>query len=234
MNGTTYISRMIRTGALLPALVVLAAGCASAGYKKGDTAARGMQRAATEVQAETRAIDATMDALRELVNNPAPDLKPQFENYRSTLRRLVARANQSERTRARMERQGAEYFTAWDKETAEINYGIIRDRSESRRAEVTNHFHAVNSRYLEVQGVVRPLITYLEDIQTALSVDLTTAGLDSVKSIVSNAEQNARKVETALGRLSEELAASSTSLSSVATRDAGAPPSNTATVSKSE
>ncbi len=207
----------IQSLALLLALA-LATGCRTNGYHKSEAAGKSLREAAAEVQAESRAIDATVEALNDLVNNPASDLKPQFRRYSKALDRLVATAAQTERTRAEMELKSAEYFDAWDRQTTGINYGIIREQSEARRAEVTNRFHSINTRYQDAQGVVRPLITYFNDIRTALSVDLTPAGLDAVKSIVSNADNNARKVQVALGRLTEDLAISGSSLSTIGVR----------------
>jgi hypothetical protein len=97
-----------------------------------------------------------------------------------------------------------------------MQYEVIRDQSEDRRAEVTNRFETANRQYQETHAVVRPLIAYLEDIRRALNMDLTTGGLASVKSIVSNADENAAKVQMALARLANELAASGTRMSSVA------------------
>jgi hypothetical protein len=222
---------------IIPALVVLlvfvcAGGCHSKGYKKGDVAARSLQTAADEVQAESRSIDATMEALNDLVHKPAADLKPQFAHFSKALDRLKRTAAQTERTRERMEVKNAEYFDAWDRQTAEISFGVVREQSESRKAAVTNQFHTVNTRYLEAQDVVRPLISYFEDIRKALSIDLTPEGLESIQSIADNAERNARKVQTALSRLTEELAASSTELSTVRVRDRVVPEAAAAESSK--
>jgi uncharacterized coiled-coil protein SlyX len=220
----------------IPASILLlallcAAGCRTTGYKKSDAAGRSLQKAAMEVQAETREIDVTLAALNDLVSKPEADLKPQFQRFSSALKRLTESAEQTDRTRLRMEEKSAEYFEAWDQQAAGIHYGKVREQTEARRAEVTNRFHAVNSRYLEAQAVVWPLITYFNDIRTALSVDLTAAGLDSVKDIVSNADQNARKVQTALGRLTDELTTSSTALSSTLPRNSP-PPSQEAETAK--
>lgn len=205
----------------LPALMALAlmcaAGCRTTGYKKSDVAARSFQKAAMEVQAEKREMDVTLEALNDLVNKPDADLKPQFQRFDAALKRLTGAAQQTDRTRDRMEAKTAEYLTVWDKEVADIHYGKVREQIDARRSEVTNRFHSVNTRYVEAQGVVWPLITYFNDIRTALSVDLTAAGLESVKGIVSNADENARKVQTALTRLSDELTVSGTALSSLMT-----------------
>jgi hypothetical protein len=84
---------------------------------------------------------------------------------------------------------------------------------------VSNEFNTVNQRYRENQAVIEPLISYLQDIRTALSTDLTQGGLNSVKQLVDNAEQNAHKVQAALARLTTDLSTSRTEMSSVAPRE---------------
>jgi len=221
-------SKFLKTWHTILASILLlalmcATGCRSTGYKKSDLAAQSFQKAAMEVQAEAREVEVTLTALNDLVNKPEADLKPQFQRFETALKRLTESAEQTDRTRRRMEKKSAEYFAAWDREVAGINYGKVREQSEARKGEVTNRFHSVNTRYEEAQAVVWPLITYFNDIRTALSVDLTAAGLESVKDIVSNADQNARKVQTALGRLTDELTTSGTALSSTLPRDPSPP-----------
>jgi hypothetical protein len=63
------------------------------------------------------------------------------------------------------------------------------------------------------------LIAYLRDIRTSLSVDLTAGGVASVKSLAENAQQNARKVQSALAQLSEDLAESGTRMSTLVSQD---------------
>jgi hypothetical protein len=198
----------------LAATLWCATGCHSTGYRKGDGAAKSIQRASAEVQMETRRMDATIQALDDLVNRPGADLKPQYQRFSKSLDRLIDSAEDIERTRQRMELKSAEYFAAWDAEVSAIHYGKIREQSEARRAEVTNRFQTVNARYQEAQEVVWALINYFKDIRTAVSLDLTRDGLASVKEIVGNADQNADKVRASLARLSEELAKSGASLSS--------------------
>ena len=60
-----------------------------------------------------------------------------------------------------------------------------------------------------------PLMDYLEDIRKSLGADLTVGGLQSVKGFLSNAQENAAKVQTALGKVSTQLASAETSFSSV-------------------
>jgi len=114
-----------------------------------------------------------------------------------------------------MEQKNAAYLAKWDQELRTIDYQHIRDLSESRRTEVTNRVESIRQRYSENQAAVEPLISYLEDIRTALSTDPTVGGIASLKGIVQNADANAAKVQTALDALTAELTNSSVGMSSM-------------------
>jgi hypothetical protein len=215
--------QLMQISALGLAAVCLA-GCASAGYQKSESAAGSLQSAAAEVQAESRSLELTMATLRDLVNEPPADLKLQFKRFGNALDRLAAAAKRTDATGKRMELKNVAYFQAWDKQLTTIDYEHVRNLSQARKTEVTNRFDAVHRRYQETQAVVQPLIAYLQDIRKALTADLTTAGLESVKGIVQNAEANAAKVQTALGALANELTAASTRMAPVALQAAEPPP----------
>jgi Protein of unknown function (DUF2959) len=208
---------------LFTAAIGLVSGCATNGYEKGDVAAAGMQKAATEVQAEQRALDGTVAALGELVNAQGGDLSIPFKRYSNSLDGLIAAAHRTEATGTKMEVKNAEFVEAWERQLQAIDYQHIRDLSEARRTEVTNRMETISRRYRESQATVQPLISYFEDILKALSTDLTPAGLESLKEIVMNANNNVAKVQTALDALSTELTDSSAKMSSIAYRAGEAP-----------
>lgn len=191
-------------------------GCATAGYNKSDATARSLQRASNEVVEESRALDLTLLTLKELVNKPGADLKPQFKRFSMALDKLAAASTRNQRMEHEVSRKSAAYFQAWDKELAAMNYEVIRARSQARKVEATNDFHSVHLRYVEAQTAMQPMLSYFEDIRKALSADLTQRGLEAIKPIVANAEENAAKVQVALNRLTGELTASGTRLSSFA------------------
>jgi hypothetical protein len=190
-------------------------GCASANYQKADVAGECLRTASLKIDAENRSIDATLNALNDLVNKPSPDLKPQFEHFSATLDRLVDASARAEKAARVADKKSAEYFQNWDKETSEIKYEAVRDQSVSRKTQVSNEFNTVNQRYRENQAVIEPLISYLQDIRISLGTDLTMGGLQSMKSLADNAEQNGRKVQAALARLTGDLSASGARMSSI-------------------
>jgi len=190
-------------------------GCSSTGYQKSDAAAGSMEMAAAEVQAENRAMEATLAALDDLIHKPSADLKPQFERFGAALDRLMEAEKRNEKSADRIGRTSAAYFETWDRELASINYGRIRSENVSRKTQVSGQFNTVNRRYRETQAVVQPLLVYLQDIRTALSADLTAGGIAANKDFADNADKNARKVQTALERLADDLADSGMRMSSI-------------------
>jgi hypothetical protein len=189
-------------------------GCNTAGYHRSGAVAASMQVAATEVQAESEELENVMRGLRQLANGSEDDFRISFHQFSSSLDRLKTAARRTEATGKRMVRKGDVYFESWNKNLETIDYEHIRDLSASRRTEVTNRFAEIDRRYRESQAAVQPLITYLQDIRTALNSDLTQAGIKSLAGVMQNADASAEKVRGALRALSHELVSSSSTLAS--------------------
>jgi hypothetical protein len=216
-------SKIIRWAGLVILISSSLAGCTSTGYHKSNAAAVSMRDATKDVQAESQALDATLAAAKALVHDPGTDIRKPYKRFCASLQHLVATEKRAELTRKNMEKTNNDYLAAWDKQIAAIDFEHIRELSQARKTEVANRFEAVNQRYQESQEVMRPVISYFHDIQTALEADLTKGGLDSMKSIVQNAEENAVRVQTALGSLRSELADSGVHMSSIAYQDTPPP-----------
>ena len=218
MNAKNLMVQGLRLVCLITA--AFSAGCHTVGYDKSDATAQSYKAAAAEVQTQSRALETTMAALQDLLNKPAGDLRPQFEWYKISLDRLVDAAERTEKTGHAMRKKGADYLETWNRELATMTYEYVRKSSETRRVEVGQDLDAINQRYEESANVVGPLIAYLEDIRRALSTDLTPGGLAAVKGIVTNAQENAGKVQAVLASLSTDLTSSGVKLSSMAMQPA--------------
>ena len=206
---------------ILAASLAWVAGCSTAGYKKSDAAALSMQTASAEVEAESGAAEIAVNSLKTLVNEPGADLRPPFRHFSTAVDRLATAADRTRITGERMAKRSAAYFESWDKHLQQIEFVHVRDVSATRMTEVTNQFAVLHQRYRESQEAVQPLITYLRDIRTALSTDLTSAGLVSVKDLAENAATNANKVRSTLAALTTELGSSSARLSSMPFQSVG-------------
>jgi hypothetical protein len=69
--------RVLGLAASTPA--VFFAGCASSGYKQAGDTSTSLQKAAHAIDKGDTQIDTVLLALSDLVNNPGPNLEPQFD-----------------------------------------------------------------------------------------------------------------------------------------------------------
>ena len=192
----------------------LLAGCKTAGYVKSDVTAVNLETNATDVRAQSRALEATLTNLTDLVNRSAGDLRPQFQRYSSSLDQLVAANKRASTAAARLSKKSAAYFAAWDKQLPTINDEALRKQSEARRVEVKTQYEATSRNYQEAQKSMVPVIEYLLDIRKVLSADLTPSGLQATKPALNNASERAAKVQTELAQTATELDALGSRMSS--------------------
>lgn len=186
--------------------IVFLAGCKTTSYDKGDAAAQSLSRAAIEVQAESRALDRALQTLSALANNPSRDPKLQFDQYSDAVNALFRQIERAHDAVKEAREKSAAYMKDWERQLGMMNYESVRDYSATRRTALSNQLEVVTAGYRETQEAALPVLAYLEDIRKALDSELTADGLSAVRNLVSNAERNGRKVQTALARAADDLA----------------------------
>jgi len=203
------------------ATLMLAAGCASSGYDKGEKTAQNIQTTATRIAALPAVVDKTLASLDALVNKPQADLRPQFKQYNADLAELESTAKEIGAARRSMGEKGKEFFAAWDAQLAQINNEDIKARSEARKKEVTDKMEAIKRSYAEAETAFRPYMNDLKDIQKYLSVDLTAGGVAAIKDTVAKANKSAIPLKASANKLAEDFKALGVAMSAVTP---GAPP----------
>lgn len=186
-------------------IATLASGCASRGYNRADSAASSMQRAASRVDMGASQIEIALATLTDLVGNPAADMKPQFSKFDSAVNNLESLSKDIAGKSGAMQKKGTAYFQKWDEELARIQSEDIRSRSAARKAEVVQGFDRVQANYQATSVALAPFITRLTDIRTALSTDLTPAGLDSIRGTVGSAKMEGVSVQQSLRSLAADF-----------------------------
>jgi hypothetical protein len=189
-------------------------GCASRGYVKADSAADSLRTAAEKIHAENQNLKLAVGHLDGIVNRPSSDLRQQFHYYDEAVDRLYDSVEQAEKAVRHSEAKSEQYFAAWDKQLAAMNYEAVQSRGQTRRIAVSNQLEKLSRQYRETREAVLPLLAYLEDIRKSLSSDLTSGGLESMKEVVANAQAGSEKVQIALEGLVNGFTSSGSALSS--------------------
>jgi len=210
-------------------LLLSIAGCKSSGYEKQSATGASLRESANRIDLTQKKLDETIASLNDLVKDPKPDLRPQYQTFSGNVNSLDSLAKSLHSQVTSMDTKGKEFFGNWDQQLAAIKNEEIRTRGEARRAEVTNSFANVKRQYAQAELSFQPLLSDLRDIQRYLGTDLTPAGVASIKNTAGKANNDASKLNESLASLTAEFNKLGVSMSSVAPT----PPQNSTTTEKS-
>ncbi len=191
--------------AVLAASLPLFAGCASSGYQKAGKTSTSLQATAHGIDHALVPLDNVVAALSDLVNNPQPDITPQFKKYSTAVNKLESLADDVRDHATGMRAQGAAYFKNWDLELAKIQNEDIHSRSLDRKNTVAAQFERVRVSYARTTTEFTPFMSDLKDIRTALATDLTAGGLTSIKGLSTRANEKVLPLRESLIGLSTDF-----------------------------
>lgn len=190
---------------LLAGVLSLVAGCASRGYHTGERTATNLQSLATRIEMAGRQMDIAVTELDGLVNNPQPDLRPQFDRFSAAVGQLNTLATNVVKADAELQARSKLHTSNWDKELTTIQNDSIRASAQARKLEVTSQFDAVRNTCLAVQTALNPVQSDLRDLQRYLNSDLTMGGLATIKDTATRVARNAAPARESVTKLVGEL-----------------------------
>jgi hypothetical protein len=152
-------------------------------------------------------------ALAQLVDNPAPDLKPQFNQFGTAVNQVESFGRDLGRATVNVQQSGAAYFQKWDEELATIQSADIREQSARRREAVMRQFERTQTAAEEVRARLAPVISDLKDIRLALSADLTPAGVEAIRNTASKVGSKGVSARESLAQLAAQFKEAGAALS---------------------
>lgn len=144
-----------------------------------------------------------------LIRQPTADLRLGFERFREAIDGLERTLSAVNLEAENMQRQGQEYFAAWDAQLARIQNENIRARSAGRQPEVARQFAQIQQQYALARQQFPPLLSRLRDIQRLVGVDLTPTGISTAKDFAIQAEGDAAALRQTLDPLAANFRAMS-------------------------
>ncbi len=200
--------------ATIAASLLLVAGCASSGYQKAGKTSTSLREAAQGIDHALVPLDNVVVTLADLVNNPNPDITPQFKKYSAAVSKLESLSDDVSDHATAMRAQGTAYFKNWDLELAKIQNEDIHSRSLDRKNTVAAQFECVRVSYAKTSTEFAPFMSDLKDIRTALATDLTSGGIASVKSLSLKANEKVQPLRESLIGLSTDFKSLGVAMSS--------------------
>ena len=209
MKNKTWVINLF----ILATTIGLATGCASTGNDKSASTTKSLAKSSHLIDKGTVLIDQTLAKLNDLVSNPNPDLRKQFDAFNSSVNDLGSTARDVSSKADEMKAQGAAYFTKWDEETARMKNEDIRHRSQARKQEVAASFARISQQYDDTKTAFQPFMSDLRDVQNYLNTDLTAGGLAAIKDVAAKSASDAIPLKESMGNLSKAFKSLSLSMS---------------------
>lgn len=190
MNAKHTSFAALRLGVALISVGVVGCSTAMRTFERAtprESMARQVDDTAAQVAEVNGRVDGALQALNDLVNHPSRDLQRQFRTYTDALNKLESAHDKLRANVEAMESEGREYLVTWDREIATIQDQDLRNSTAERRTEVSERMDTLHESFIDARESLAPLLHRLQEIETALKVDLTSAGVESVRPTVGNA-----------------------------------------------
>lgn len=199
--------------AVVVALIVIS-GCAKT-FKEGSQTAASIQSVEQEARIGKEKVNTAVANLDNLFNNQTGDLKKQFEAYSKSIDDLESQAQVVRKRVDTMASEKAKYLQQWENQMATIESEAVRQTAEQRRQSVEKMFGDVQREMDAAGQAYRPFISKLNDIRTAMNMDLNRNGLGAMKPIADKARADSSiingRLDAAISVLSDAAKALSSS-----------------------
>ncbi len=197
------------------ALVTLVSGAFSLAIGSQEELAAAIQQSRTETILTHNELVSSIKALDALTTQKEGDLRPAFEAFRAG---LVQTRVASERTQKRvgiLNETGEKYFAAWQADVEKIKDEGIRTRAIKRLDKTRKSWTQVATSLKDATVQFPALGGYLDDIEKALTYDLTTEGVKSVRGAAKSASGAFGQIQGMVQRAVAELEQMSADMSTV-------------------
>jgi len=197
-------------------VIALATLLASATQASQEQLATSMKETRLEADRTRDQLATTLAALTTLAKQEKGDLRPAYEAFAAELPKTEAAAAATRARVAWMQGDGMKYFEDWQQTISGINNESLKKKSQKRLDAVKKSYATVTAEFKEAAEKFKPFLANLADIHKVLSTDLTAEGVKGLRSTVSDANSNYKRVNKAINSALEEMVEMEKSLSTQA------------------
>ncbi len=166
------------------ALLIIAAlgitSCASTSMQRSQDIQTTMETMDNDIQEASRQLDVTGISLDELMRSGQTDVKKAFGSYKDNVEKMEAMEKKFAKHAEQMKSRGIDYFEEWEKEGTEYNNPQIQHLSNQRRAALGEIYDKIAENSIGVDEAFKAYVSDVKEIQTFLSNDLTTKGIETI------------------------------------------------------
>jgi len=188
----------------LCALCTLGTGCSSNRASESEAAVDSMQETLDHVDSSRSQVNHTLTTLDKL--SGGGDLQKAFDEYVGSVGALKTSAAEARQRAQAMKDRGKEFIAKWQAESANVENPSIKQAMEERKARVQAHYDDISKAAQEIRDAYQPFMKNLEEIQKALSLDLSANGIKSLQPAMGQAKMQGQTLMQKMDKLHKELA----------------------------
>jgi hypothetical protein len=155
------------------------------------------------VKSTRLALNRTTDSLNRIPGSPAA--QQAYDAFAVALKDFNKLADETLQKSEDVRSRGRELFAEWSAETESIQDPEIRTIAEERRRTLNEDYNTMQTPLITARNDLNLVRSNLTDIQKALALDLTPAGIDAVKEAIDRINRNAATSVQSLDALSSQL-----------------------------
>ncbi len=174
------------------------AGCSSSGTSESMSLQENVDDSALKLEEAATVLETTAVPLRQILEGQATDLKKTFSAFSSGVDSFEDDTSDLHALATKRKAEAAEFRTRAEEKLSSIQNESMREDSRKRTQEVVEQLEDLGKEYGELLADMDEVTIGLKDVRTALSVDMSAAGIDAIRS-------PAKKVAGKMDDLHEEL-----------------------------
>lgn len=197
----------ITSGIFIFLISILLVGCGSTtGLERSEAIQTSMESVDENIGGILSQVNAVNSSLSELTRRGQGDIKGSFERFSEEASKLREMEREFVRNADRMESNAEAYFEGWTRSDDQYENPEIKRRSEERRQELSQKYERVNQNSESVKQDLRSYVSDINEIETFLSNDLTSQGINSIASVSGEAVNKGERLSSELGSLQSAIA----------------------------
>ena len=178
--------------------VISIAGCATTGMQRSEKASTSMQAVDNDIKLIVAQLDAAGASLEELTRTGQSDVKKAFDLYSDNILKLAAMENGFSKHADEMKARGKDYFEEWQTEGSKYKNPRIQELSEQRRMALADIYGQIPLNSIGVKEAFRAYLSDVTEIQTYLSNDLTSKGVEAIAPMARRASMDGDNLKYAI------------------------------------
>lgn len=182
-------------------------GCASSsGLERSESIQTSMDRVDENVADITTQINSVNSALNELTRQGQGDIRGAYDRFSEEVTELRELESEFESNTNTMESDAENYFEGWARSDQQYDNQEIQRRSEERRNEIKQRYDRISENTGTVEEELRSYVSSVAEIESFLSNDLTSQGINSIASIADDAIRSGDQLKNDLDSLQSAIA----------------------------